>query len=110
MDGSDQRGVGHPPAQPWGRVMDPKRSAAPSVAGFRHVLQVGARIPLHWPPLVQRGQLPLRGSARSVPGGSFIHRIEHRTPELPVRDCFVSTRHAINKGDTNYLCHSSWRR
>lgn len=30
--------------------------------------------------------------------------------ELPVTDCFVSTWHAINKGDTNYLCHSFWRR
>lgn len=25
-------------------------------------------------------------------------------------DCFVSTWHAINRGDTNYLCHSLWGR
>lgn len=109
-DGSDQRAVCQPPVQPWGRTW------IPDTVQPQHVIQVGAGTPFtgphwSWSPLSLPGS-PLRaqGRAGSVPGHSFAYTIKGSAPERPVRDCFVSIWHAVNRGDTNYLCHSSWRR
>lgn len=86
------------------------------------VLPQFSRIPAH-PPGQGTGYLgtdPRRSSradclslgqlAGSGPCGFLVHTIKPSAPELPVRDCFVSPWHAINRGDTNYSCHSFWRR
>lgn len=108
MDCKDQRGVCTAPSAALGvnqwlpNTVLPQFGRIPAHPPGRGMGYLGTDP--HWSS--RANCLSLGQLAGSVPCGFLVHTIKPSAPELPVRDCFVSTWHAIDRRDTNYSCHS----